>query len=199
MTKREIGFVACRLMAVYLFMQGLWQLSNALSGLNFLDYTVNSGKLVITFNGANPTAAPVISLLLLRLLPTVLTYAGVFGLWIFAGEIAKRLFDGAPAEIERGEPLVVGFEARGAAFACLGMFFLVNDFVSVCWLLARPIVNLFSASVPDYNNYGLPSWQVVVRILVSLWLVFGARGLAGLWRLARRDHRNIEAVDRDRN
>ena len=198
MTKREIGFLACRLLAVYLFMQGIWRLSDAVSSLNFLNYTASSGKLAITFNGGNSDATTIVLMVILRLLPVVLIYAGVLGLWVFAGEVAKRLFDGAPAEIEQGTPLTMGTDVRAVAFCCLGLFFLVNDFMVVASLLARPVANLLSASVTNYNDYGLPPWELVVRISISLWLIFGARGLAGLWRMAQRNGRSIETVDHDR-
>lgn len=192
MTKREVGFLACRLMAVYLFMQGIWQLSNSLSRLDFFSYSANSGKISITVNGGAADPLQIVLLVLFQLSPVILTWAGVIGLWVFSGEVAKRLFDGAPEAIEEGQPLIIARDIRAVAFCCLGLFFLVNDFSYIAALVARPVINLFSSSAPQFNSYMIPPWEIVVRFAISLWLVFGARGLAGLWRLAQRNGRSIE-------
>ena len=140
----------------------------------------------INFNGVPATPLQLILFAAYKLTPLLLNWIAAIGLWIFAREVAVRLFENGPSEGEDEPTLAVGTEVRAIAFSCLGLFFLMQDVpVLVLWLLNQvwEFVRLTSSSLPFNNIYF--SWERIIRIPFSLWLVFGLRGLAGLWRLAQ--------------
>lgn len=189
MTKREIVFLACRLMALYLLMNSLFQLSQSLQNFFPFDSIATSGmgtqSMSVSFNGSRATVLQLVSFVVFKLSPVLLLWLGAFLLWFLARDISMRMFQNEPEELTQGPVFTVGDEARAIAFACLGGFFLMQDLPNAAlWLIARvwDAVRWTQAGLPF--GYG-SSWLWIVRIPISLWLVFGLRGMAGLWRMAQ--------------
>ena len=188
MTRKEIVFLFCRLLGVYLFMSGLQSLSSSLSSLGFLQqYSVtNSGaNITINFNSRPVQIADVMGIVFFKLFPVIVQWAAAAGVWMFAGEIAKRVFDGLPDEVEEGKIWEVGREVRGLAFVCLGTFFLLQDSSFLLGALFVKISSVITGleSQGYYYSFG---WTVFARTLISLYLIFGNGGLLFLWNLAQK-------------
>ena len=156
MTRKEIAFLFCRLLGVYLFMSGLWRLGDALSSLNYLDnYSIASGagKVSINVNGRPAQLADITLGFVFRLLPMILDWAAAAGAWLFAGEIAKRVFDGVPDEVEAGKKLEVSREVRNLAFVCLGAFFLLQDSSFLLGAMFSKLSSLVTGYAPPSYYY----------------------------------------------
>lgn len=198
MTKREIAFLCCRLLALYLLMNSIFLLGQSLTSLGFFgsiaflpsgsssSLGINALNLNINYNGARATNWELVPIIAFTLLPTVLTWVAALGLWIGARGIALRLFDDMTEEAEAGPAFVVGTEARAVAFACMGLFFLAQDAPRILFWLVSVLYSWVLWSKPNtFVGYDHFSWEWLIRIPISLWLLFGLRGLAGLWRMAQ--------------
>lgn len=199
MTKREIVFLCCRLLALYLFMNSILLLGQSIlalkplgsiifssssfsstSGISSLNFDVN-------YNGARATSWQLPPIILFTLLPTMLCWFAAMGLWIGAQGIALRLFNDIAEEIEAGPAFAVGTEARAVAFACMGLFFLAQDAPQLFFWLAALICSwMFWWQSNTFAGYANFHWEWLIRIPLSLWLIFGLRGLAVLWRMAQK-------------
>lgn len=188
MTRRETAFLFCRLLGVYLFMSGLWKFSEALSSLGFLsNYSMTTSAKTVVVNINNRPAQPLELALLsaFKLLPLIVNWAAAIGAWMFAGEIAKRVFDGVPDEVEQGEKLVIGRDVGSLAFACLGAFFLLQDSSFLLGLGFQKASDLITGH--KSSNYYPPfQWTMFARMLFSLYLILGNGGLVWLWNFAQK-------------
>ena len=188
MTRKEIAFLFCRLLGVYLFMNGLWRLGDALSSLNFLtnySMTSSAGSVVININNRPAQATDIVLGFIFRLLPVIIDWAAAAGAWMFAGEIAKRVFDGVPDEIEQGKILEVGREVRSLAFVCLGVFFLLQDSSFLLGSLFSKIAGVITG-YPAPSYYAPFAWTMFARMMLSLYLIFGNGGVRVLWNAAQK-------------
>ena len=188
MTRKEIAFLFCRLLGVYLFMSGLWQLGNALASFGFLSsysMTSSAGSIVVKINNSPASALDLIVIFLVKLLPMLVSFAAAIGAWMFAGEIAKRVFDGVPDEIEQGKRLEVGREVRSLAFVCLGAFFLLQDSSFLLGSLFSKIAGVITG-YPSESYYAPFAWTMFARMLLSLYLIFGNGGVMVLWSVAQK-------------
>ena len=188
MTRKEIVFLFCRLLGVYLFMTALPGLGNAVSSLGFLEQfwiTNGAGNTVVNLNGRPAQPTDMIGAVLFKLLPFILQLAAAIGVWMFAGEIAKRVFDGVPDEIEQGKILEMGREVRSLAFFCLGTFFLLQDSSFLLGAFFSKFAEVITG-LPARAYYSPFEWTAFARILLSLYLIFGNGGLRFLWNTAQK-------------
>ncbi|PQV64380.1 hypothetical protein B1R32_10561 [Abditibacterium utsteinense] len=187
MTKREIVFMCCRLMAIYFFMTSIFELSYTLSNFSSTftySSSVSLSSLAITYNNRPATNFELVTFVVFKLSPVLLRCVGATLLWFLAREIAIRMFENEPASLSDGPVLTIATEARAITFGCMGLFFLLQDLpFAGFWLVSR-IWHLIAWNQGGANDvYFLREW--LIRIPISLWLLFGLRGLAGLWRLAQ--------------
>jgi len=190
--------LCCRLLALYLLMNSVLLLSRSVSSLNSIGSVVlsstssstssgiNSFNFDVTYNGARATGWQMIPIIAFTLLPTNLSWLAAIGFWVGAREIAIRIFEDVTEEIEAGPAFVVGTQVRAVAFACMGLFFLAQDAPQMLVWLASVLCSWFFWSHPNlfagYTNF---AWEWLIRMPLSLWLIFGLRGLAGLWKMAQ--------------
>lgn len=189
MTKREIVFLCCRLMAIYLFMSSIFLLSQSLSTFPLFSSISMTGtptkSLIINFNSRPTTNLELVILVLYYLAPIILECIGAVALWVLAREFAIRLFDNAPEELTQGPPLTLGGETRAVAFACMGLFFLAQDVPNLGLYVLSRGWEFMRWNLPSAPFGGYFAWEWLVRLPIDLWLIFGLRGIGGLWRLAQ--------------
>ena len=187
MTRKEIVFLFCRLLGVYLFMIALSGAGNIVSSLSFLErFSITNGSgTTINLNGRPAQLTDMIGIVFLQLLPLLLQLAAAIGVWMFAGEIAKRVFDGVPDEVEQGKIWEVGREVRSLAFFCMGTFFLLQDSSFLLGALFVKISSVITGLAPQGYYYSY-QWMTFARILLSLYLIFGNGGIMFLWNLTQK-------------
>ena len=147
--------------------------------------TSSAGSVVININNRPAQATDIVLGFIFRLLPVIIDWAAAAGAWMFAGEIAKRVFDGVPDEVEAGEKLQLGREVRSLAFMCLGTFFLLQDSSYLLGMLFSKFASLITG-YPSTNYYSPFAWTMFARMLLSLYLIFGNGGVRVLWNAAQK-------------
>ncbi len=187
MSKREIAALACRILALYAFIQ-------ALASIGFVPWMIVR---------ASETAGLLKSVLyvLMGVLPfTLCTGAGIV-LWVQAQRIGGRMLSGL--DDPEAEMKVVPFDLQVIAFSVVGLALLVQTvprLVSTFWMLlyARAkwppeLQEIYRVRV-DWKN----AITMVVRLGLGLWLLLGARGLVGFLRKVRTaGHKKSESSEAD--
>ena len=124
------------------------------------------------------------SVFLLVIVVTLLTLVTAFLLWRFPLWIASRLFRYDDSE-SRPSTSITGDELQTVGFTVLGIYFLFKAVIAgVYWIFWFGSVRS-KGFEPDANQWA-SVLMTIAEFVLACFLVFGARGLAGLIRKARR-------------
>ena len=166
MTRKEIAALACRILALYLFVRAGLHLVNVVH----MPIAVAVGMLDNTFVMANLYS------LLFAVGGLVVPAAAyiTFGLlyWFKADALAARIVSEDPTPV--ASPALDRWGAMTIACVTVGLFLLVRSLGD----LAAAIV----AATADVEDVVLwrqrrDLWGSIVKALLSVWLIFGSRGI----------------------
>ena len=168
MTRRDIAFLACRILALWLFVQAALNLSAVL---------VMFTALAASMFGHTPWRARFVMTLISGLPGVVQFVAGVL-LWWKSAWFARRM---APAEETEGvTALLDARTVMAIACAAVGLFLAVPAVRQLAQFLLVAVrysdEDLYSNGTGiDFVTQVLPA---ILQALLAIWLIFGARGIA---------------------
>ena len=163
MTRLEIATLACKILAVWMFVQ------TALTAYSLVHMFV--GLLIGVFGtgrfGADVAAAGLASIHVL-----VLLLIGLL-LWFQASTLAARMVSDDPTPVTR--PDITEEAVLAVALAAVGVFALIR----VVQSLATRIIGMSLAE----ETWASPRWQAdfwssMIGLALAIWLIFGSRGIA---------------------
>jgi len=178
MTKREVGILACRLLALYAWIQSLHYVPAVLD-LSQLFYDPWSRQQYVLLE---LIASAVPFVLLLGLAIFVWRRAGLISAWIFAHDIQDHQLE------PESNPHAVQLEdIQVVAFSTVGLWLLLDVMPQAA---AYSVQLIYAYQLSDFDlGYNLAllakTIEVLLRVAAGFWLLFGARGLVNLLRKLR--------------
>lgn len=162
MSKKQIAILACRILAIFAFMQ-------AFSFTQLVAFQVDAAAQMPEGRGLSTLSAiaPVVLLILFAVL-----------LWVFAEGLAQLMIvdDNGAAEAK-----IVSEEFQIIGFSVLGLFLLVRAIPEFTGNLLNYILIEKQLLFRGNSMRLLIQFSVdILKIILGLGLLFGARGLAGL-------------------
>lgn len=168
MTKRDMATLACRAMAVWLFVQAV------LAGTSVVATLV-----MVCFEGLPNWSVP-----LLALIPM----AGILGagalLWVLSPRLGVWI---GGEDAENVELVKISSQsAMTIVLAAAGVYVFAVNLHDLVAALVRPV----ASNLPMFQWWNNDHWQAnlwgaVVGEVIGLWLIFGSRGLTRLIQWAR--------------
>jgi hypothetical protein len=170
MNRREVAALACKVIALCMFMLALW----AGSGLLLLPI---SGVLALFGGEAHRFYTAVFIGV-----PTLSYLAGGLVLWFGADRIAARMTSDDPAPVTRED--VTAESVLGIALVVVGLLVGIRALrgLAMSILVVSGYGGVREAPGPRWHA-GL--WSSVLGVVIGLVLIFGRRGLVKLFRWAR--------------
>jgi hypothetical protein len=179
MTKREIANLCCRVLAVYVLVQGVSEAPSVL-------------VMIASFVSREPMTMFVWLSIAYAVHPAMLIIGGIV-LWR-RSSIVAALMTGHDLQDEPDEPDVIrrrvtAAEAHGIAFSTMGLWLLVNSVPN----LVTTAVGMAAFSQSDRpseleglgRSWGLDTLGTIAETIIGVYLLFGASGLVRLLRRAR--------------
>src|SRR3990172_1000700 len=162
MTKHDVAFLACRMMAIYAALLTLQRF--AYISLDFRGYFGPSDW--------RPTAAVMV---LSTVVAIGLTASFALLLWIGADRIASMMCPGA--ELEPAGPSITAQCAEEIAFSAVGLFILVRAIPKLAQELIRLLMLPPDAMIPRITE---PMWfaefgSTLAECVIGAWLALGPR------------------------
>jgi hypothetical protein len=161
MDKKDFGGLACKILGIFLIIQGINMLSN------FLYHYFTTPEIL-----ADGLASGVAY-------SSVYIGGGVL-LWLFAGKLSAMMVSRSEA-CDRGEGISAG-DLQRIAFSVLGLYFIGNTLPRLASSVAN-LANLQSFYGRPPANPGMIAWTFVgpiVELLIGIGLFFGSQGLVNL-------------------
>lgn len=178
MTKRDVGILVCRILAIFSLVQ-------------MLHYVPSFLALADPFFTSGPWSAADVFMLVTQALPFFLFNMMAVFLWRKAGLISAwmlghDLYDNQ-FEPETQPMRIRADDLQTVAFSALGLWLLI-DAIPRAAAYATQII--YTRSMTDTSVGGkvitmATSIDLAVRLILGLWLLFGARGLVGVVRTMR--------------
>jgi hypothetical protein len=179
MTKREIANLCCRVLAVYVLVQGVSEAPSVLA-------------MIASVSFVNPMTMFVWLCIAYAMHPAMLIIGGIV-LWRKSGVVAA-LMTGHDLQDEPDEPDVIrrrptAAEAHAIAFSTLGLWLLLNSVPNL--ITTGVFMAAFSQSDPPSElegyarGWGIDTLGPVAEMIIGIYLLFGASGLVRLLRKAR--------------
>jgi len=165
-TRQEIGAFACKVIALWLFVEAAMDAGGAISVMYGL----------IT---QRPLAGPSLSTTIYWGLLPLHTLLGGVVLWCLAGVIGRRMVRRDPSPI-----VGIDFDAGqllGVALVVAGIFLVVSGVKSFAYLVYYNWNYLDSLSALwGRSTFHARFWNIVIQFAAGFWLLFGFRGIVAL-------------------
>jgi len=163
LSKREIASLACKILGIYIFIQGINILSSVFS---------------VPFTTANQIGYEVINFIF----PLVYIIAGAF-LWILSDKLSAIMVRG---ESNVTESLGLGAnEIQRISFSVLGLYFLGNSLPKLVSTLSSIYVMKMGGTSVSTLRLILGAGGAVAEIIVGLGIFLGSRGLVNFLKTIR--------------
>jgi hypothetical protein len=178
MTQREIANLCCRVLAVFVLVQGL------------REFPALAHFLLPLSEGFSYSTPAVIYRLMQAARPLVLCAAGLF-LWkwsyVVAAWMAGHDLQDAPDEREIAPTAATRSEIHAIAFSTLGLWVLTQSVpLGLGYAAQIALVGWSGRGTDDQNQWWtLAVIEVLVRTIIGLYLLFGASGLVNVLRRGR--------------
>lgn len=163
MNKHELGSIACKILGIFLIIQGL----NLLSSI--LYYSITTPEIMA--DGFAAVAYP-------------LTYLGFGALfWFLAGKLSTLMVTRA-GEADRGETIGAR-ELQRIAFSVLGLYFIGDSLPKLVSSLASQYLSF--RGLPETTAMFLLAFGgPLTQFIIGVGLFFGSRGLVNLLNFLRK-------------
>lgn len=181
MTKREIANLCCRVLAVYALIQGIQVISEVMSLLGYvlgLPYGPSGLTLQYLTSAVGPALMFVFAILLWR-------KSGVVAAWMVGHDLQDEQH-----EPDAQRQLITAREMHMIAFSVLGLWVLVEAVPAILAVMSQFVMAEHDSASAPYRESVMQAYSrslvdLICRVLVGLWLLFGASGLVDLLRRAR--------------
>ncbi|MGA3068214.1 MAG: hypothetical protein ABSF29_15325 [Tepidisphaeraceae bacterium] len=175
MTRLEIATLACKILALWLLAQVVTDLSSIVALTVIIVSRIFGGQLPRWEDFEGPLIEGIFWLAQAAI--------GLF-FWFKARQIAERMVSDDPSVVTGTN--FTQENAMAVAFSAVGMFTLVPALKAV----TRYAIEIFSGAYSFSRLWGSANWEAdfwsaVLGLAVSLWLIFGSRGIVRVVMWAR--------------
>lgn len=189
MNLREIAFVGCRFFSIFTFLNAFNQLNAFWQSASYAvtDIMRQRANAAAVLAGSTSTysGTPIEQYAIqtgIQLIPVLISWLIAIILWRMSPEISGAI-------VSRPEAQWAGVKFRmrtsqwpDVAFATLGVWMLAGAVPHFVTAALGKIWEAFDGRRTGYYGFDLAT---ILSITLGLWLVFGRRGLVGLWVMAR--------------
>lgn len=163
MTRQEIATLACKILAVWMFVQtALMAYTVVNMFVSLLIGVFGNGRVGVDLAAAGFASIHVLVMLLIGLM-----------LWFKGSTLAARMVSDDPTPVTR--PDMTQEAVLAVALTAVGVFSLIS--------VVRPMAtSIISMSLAE-ETWTSPRWQAVfwssmIGLALAIWLIFGSRGIA---------------------
>ncbi|KUO64511.1 MAG: hypothetical protein APF84_10485 [Gracilibacter sp. BRH_c7a] len=168
MSKREIASLACKLISIFLILQGINIMANLLS------YYISVPNLtgMMEPEQLSNMIFPYIFLLIFGVL-----------LWVFSDKLAMIMIKGESDSVRSENLTIKAIEVERILFSVLGLFFMGNSLPDI----VSALINMYwLGELPNFSRTLLPNAiGDISQFILGLGIFLGSHGLVGLLKTVR--------------
>ncbi len=167
MEKEEMAYIGCRLLALYYIVNALY----AITTFTLFFTSWKRAQVKLTF--------PEASMVYYQLAPFVFYVIAGCVLWFGAGKIVNTLLPGS--NIDNGLRSMTAFQVQSVIFSAIGILVLsltIPDIVGALYTMTQwQNISTFSQVSLEFKTQAV---ELVIRMFVGVFLLFGSKGLSSL-------------------
>ena len=167
MKKEDFAFIACRLLAIYWAVMAIYSISSL--AISFVAWNDSVAE-------ASSQMAAVINF---SLVPSLLYILAALIFWFGAARIVRILIP-TESEISGGSTINL-FQAQSIAFSAVGIFLLAGALPEMGGVLYKfSLMKEMDSHAQMFFDTKANIVELLIRLLIGVLLLFGARGLSGV-------------------
>lgn len=167
MKKEEVAYIGCRLLALYYVVYALYSVAS------FVMFLATWKSMLVEH------ATPPTDFIYYQLVPFFFYVIAACVLWFGAGKIVNSLLPGS--DIDNGLSSMTAFQVQSVIFTAIGILVLsltIPEIAGKLYTITQwQNVNTFSQVSLDFKTQIV---ELVIRMFVGIYLLFGSKGLSSL-------------------